>query len=67
MEVSVNHQNFSIPDSCSVQALLGDVLRKPNRGIAIAINEIIVSKTHWETHYLNPGDQIMIIKATQGG
>jgi len=67
MEVTVNQQNFIVPDNCNVQALLADVLQHPDRGLAIAINEVIVPKTQWENHKLNQGDKIIIIKATKGG
>ncbi|XHR97122.1 sulfur carrier protein ThiS [Mucilaginibacter sp. UC70_90] len=55
MEVTVNQQNFIVPDNCNVRALLADVLQHPDRGLAIAINEAIVPKTQWENHKLNRG------------
>ena len=67
MEVTVNHQKFIVPEPCNVQVLLTDVLRQSAQGLAIAINETIVSRNTWETHRLKSGDQIMLIKATQGG
>jgi len=67
MEVTVNQQLYIVPQDCSVQTLLSDVLRQPERGLAIAINETIVSRPQWETHRLHPTDNIIIIKATQGG
>ncbi|GGZ17334.1 hypothetical protein GCM10007049_07270 [Echinicola pacifica] len=38
-----------------------------SRGIAIAINDEVIPKNHWEDHALKENDQILIIKATQGG
>ncbi|OCX50431.1 thiamine biosynthesis protein ThiS [Mucilaginibacter sp. PPCGB 2223] len=67
MEITVNQQNFIVPDNCNVQALLIDVLQRPGQGMAIAINETIVPKIQWGNCKLNPGDKIIIIKATQGG
>jgi sulfur carrier protein len=67
MEVTVNRQNHIVPENCSVQALIANILQQPGRGLAIAINESIVPKTQWETRKLNSGDNIIIIKATQGG
>lgn len=67
MEVTVNQQLYIVPQNCSVQTLLSDVLQRPERGLAIAINETIVPKTQWDTHTLNAADSIIIIKATQGG
>lgn len=67
MEVTVNQQHFNIPENCNVQNLLADVLQRPLQGLAIAVNENIVPKNQWETCKLNSGDNIIIIKATQGG
>lgn len=67
MEITVNQQNYSVTEHCSLQQLLSVVIQQPIKGIAIAVNEIIIPKTHWETYLLNAGDQIILIKATQGG
>jgi sulfur carrier protein len=67
MEITVNQQVYQVIDVCSVQHLLTTVLNIPAIGIAVAVNQTIISKTSWESHVLHPGDQITIIKATQGG
>ncbi|MEK6616834.1 MAG: sulfur carrier protein ThiS [Bacteroidota bacterium] len=36
-------------------------------GIALAVNDKVVSKTDWNNFKLNDNDKILIIKATQGG
>ena len=36
-------------------------------GIALAVNEKVISKPDWEKFQLNDNDKILIIKATQGG
>lgn len=67
MEITVNQNTISLTAPCSVTQLLADVLRIPGQGIAVAINETILSKTNWPEHLLRSGDKITIIKATQGG
>ncbi|MDF2430649.1 MAG: sulfur carrier protein [Mucilaginibacter sp.] len=67
MEITVNQQSYSTSDACSLQQLLATVLQLQAKGIAIAVNQEIVSKSNWETYTLKPGDCITIIKATQGG
>ncbi len=67
MEITVNQQTYQITDVCSVQHLITVVLNTPAKGIAVAVNQAIVSKGNWEDYLLNPSDQIIIIKATQGG
>ncbi|MFD2287938.1 sulfur carrier protein ThiS [Pedobacter petrophilus] len=67
MEITVNQQNYQVADVCTMQHLITDVLNTPSDGIAVAVNQSIISKTAWANHLLYPGDQIIIIKATQGG
>lgn len=67
MEITVNQQVYQITYNCNIQQLFKDVLQQTNQGLAIAINQNIIPKTQWESHLLQPGDQIIIIKATQGG
>ena len=51
--------------------LLSDVLLSKNllnkKGIAIAVNEFVVSKANWTNFKLTENDKILIITATQGG
>ena len=37
------------------------------KGIAVAVNEHIISKTEWNVKTLNESDEVLVIKATQGG
>ena len=39
----------------------------PATGIAIAVNQRMVPRTEWDSHALNEGDHILIIKAVCGG
>ena len=36
-------------------------------GIALAVNERVISKSDWEKFELKENDKILLIKATQGG
>lgn len=67
MEITVNQQPYVLNASCSVTELLCDVLRFSDSGIAVAVNQAVVSKADWPARFLQPGDQVMLIKATQGG
>jgi sulfur carrier protein len=42
-------------------------LPEDGRGIAIAINDSVISKSRWAEHELREGDRIEIVRATQGG
>lgn len=67
MEVTVNQQKFTVSENCSVAQLLALTFDRPATGIAVAVNQNIVSKADWNTHLLHSQDQIILIKATQGG
>jgi sulfur carrier protein len=66
MEITVNRQNHQLNEPCSVEQMLF-MLEAPAKGIAVAVNQSIVSKSDWPHHMLKHGDQVMLIKATQGG
>ena len=67
MEITVNQQAYLVNNKCTIQYLLTVVIKQSAKGLAVAINQTIIPKTEWESRLLNPGDQIVIIKATQGG
>ncbi|MET1054563.1 MAG: sulfur carrier protein ThiS [Pedobacter sp.] len=67
MEITVNNQPLTLDGPSSVSQLLTAVLQVPGTGIAVAVNQAIVSKSDWPEHVLRQGDQVVLIKATQGG
>jgi sulfur carrier protein len=67
MEITVNNQPFILDAPCSVDQLLTAVLQISAGGIAVAINETIVSKSDWQKFTIQPHDKVMLIKAIQGG
>ena len=64
--IHLNEQLLNIDKNTNISQLL---LQKnyPQTGIAVAINQQIISKTLWEEQQLRDGDNILIIQATQGG
>ena len=68
MEIKVNNQIKKITSNClTVQALLDLEIPNKQNGIALAINNIVVPKSNWNSHYIKEKDEILIISATQGG
>ena len=66
IQISVNNKIHSIEASASLAALLANLL--PNsKGVAIAVNEKVISESKWAELILVENDQILIIQATQGG
>ncbi len=67
MEVFINNQSVPVSDS----ATLSDILLQHNfldkKGIAVAVNNFVVSKAEWNSYTVDCADKITIIRATQGG
>jgi sulfur carrier protein len=67
MEIILNGQPREVADIFTVGQLVSELMPGPARGIAIAINQVIVPKSNWPHHQLSPKDKITLITATQGG
>jgi len=67
MQVKVNHQTLVLSDGATIAALLATLEISSPTGIAIAINDQVIKRDQWSSHLLCENDQILIIKATQGG
>lgn len=67
MEISINQQSITIPENFSVGQLLSTLSLQSPKGMAVAVNQVIVSKLDWSAHQLRQGDDVILIKATQGG
>jgi sulfur carrier protein len=67
MNIYVNNESRQLADT----AVVADVLRSLNivgqKGMALAVNSIVVPRQEWDNYSLKDNDKIMIIKATQGG
>ncbi len=67
MTISINNQTIDIKIGTTLFEVLSKQLGTQPKGFAVAINSNVVSKADWEKQILYPNDQILIIKATQGG
>jgi sulfur carrier protein len=67
MNVFVNSQPLAISAGSPLETVLEQAGISNAKGIAVAINNVVVPKADWERTSLNENDKIIIIKATQGG
>jgi sulfur carrier protein len=68
MELNINQKNKNFDQAqLSIQALLDIEMPDKQNGIAVAINQEVIPKSDWETTLLDSSQQILIIRATQGG
>jgi sulfur carrier protein len=66
IEVTVNGEARRVDEQASVAWLVDD-LAAGRRGVAVAINSEIVSRSAWESTMLAAGDHIEVLRAIQGG
>ncbi|SKB30239.1 sulfur carrier protein [Salegentibacter holothuriorum] len=64
--VNVNNTVHSFSTPTNLQDLLTQ-LNISDKGIAVAINNQIISKKDWNQRQLSNDENILIIRATQGG
>ncbi|MBL1233026.1 MAG: sulfur carrier protein ThiS [Flavobacteriales bacterium] len=67
MQIKLNNQIKILAEQSTVQQLLDDVMFENQKGIAVAVNRDVIQKDNWKNHFLNQNDEVLIIKATQGG
>ncbi|MEL0649801.1 sulfur carrier protein ThiS [Algibacter sp. TI.3.09] len=66
INIKVNNQNHKFKVNSTLDQVL-EMLNLSPQGIALAVNQDIITKLLWSTHTLTEGDSVLIITATQGG
>jgi len=67
MNLIINEKPYRIKDGSTVGEALKEAQIESRFGIAVAVNNVVIPKTLWETTTLNPNDQLTIINAIFGG
>lgn len=67
MTITVNDEAKSFPDISTLQDLVESLGLVGKAGIAIAVNDAVVTRTSWSECQLGDSDRVTIIQATQGG
>ena len=67
MEITYNDQTQEVQEGTSVSEFVFSQIGEKQNGIAVAINDTIVPKSEWARTNLKANDNLLIIKATQGG
>jgi len=66
MKVYVNDESVDITDASNIAQLLKQIKTAP-KGIAVAIGPNIIPSNLWDDYLLKEDDQVLLIRATQGG
>ncbi|SHI82844.1 sulfur carrier protein ThiS [Mesonia phycicola] len=64
--VNINNQPHSVKEHSSINQLVKQ-LEISTQGVAIAVNNQVISRATWDTFQISEGDNLLIIQATQGG
>jgi sulfur carrier protein len=68
MRVLLNGESAELADGATVQAAIEALdLPAAGRGIAVAVDAEVVPRTAWDTHTLDEGARVEILRAIQGG
>jgi sulfur carrier protein len=66
MEIQVNGTVREVPDGATVTTMLG-ALGVPSRGVAVAVDGVVVAKTDHDRTVLPDGAEVEVLTAVQGG
>ena len=68
MRVLLNGSERQLADGATVTNAV-EALELPanGRGVAVAVDAEVVPRTQWDTHELNEGARIEVLRAIQGG
>ena len=68
MKIFLNGQDAAIDDSMNLAEFVSINLKgKEPKGVAAALNDMIIPKQKWESTMINENDSIEIVHAVQGG
>jgi sulfur carrier protein len=68
MRVVLNGSAAELADGATVLTAVESLdLPAAGRGVAVAVDAEVVPRTQWETHKLDEGARVEILRAIQGG
>lgn len=67
LQITVNNQPQKVQANATVTDVLVANHIKETKGVAVALNDLIIPKTLWNRHQVKQGDRMTIITATAGG
>lgn len=69
ISITVNGEERTVPDDYPLVKVLRDLEIEPGdtSGVAVAINESVISRPDWDDVVLSEDDTVEVIQAQQGG
>jgi sulfur carrier protein len=66
VKVSVNGDTRVVPDDATLHSVVVSVTES-EQGVAVALNDSVVSRAEWPHTRLSQGDRVEVLTAVQGG
>jgi len=66
-QLYVNDNPRTFAAGTTLLALLGEMALAERPGVAVAVNDAVVSRADWNARTLHSGDRVLVIHASQGG
>lgn len=66
MRLIINDQPMEFTEPLTVTQLFASLDRK-TAGTALAINQVIIPRHKWDSHFVNDQDNILLFQAIAGG
>lgn len=67
MTITINNKQVEVVAQEVLQQIVFDQIGENAKGVAVAINGQVIPKDSWPQTPVSENDDILIIKATQGG
>ena len=67
MTITINNKQVEVVAQEVLQQIVFDQIGENAKGVAVAINGQVIPKDSWPQTAVSENDDILIIKATQGG
>jgi len=67
MEIRLNDQLLELVDGTSVGELIRAQDLGKKKGFAVAVNDVVISRTDWDSFQLSDQDSVLVIQAFGGG
>jgi sulfur carrier protein len=67
MHVKINGKEHKLDNSLTIEDLLKELNIRQDQGIAVALNDTVISRTHFSATKIKDGDSLEIIHAVAGG
>ena len=66
-QILVNDEPLSVEAKTSVEDVLLDIGIKEFAGVAVALDNAVVSREEWKSTYFKPEQTLVVFTAAQGG